>query len=237
MVVPLAQVPLAPEMYNHSSIIENDINTVSGVSEYARGQMPETRRTATEASIIADAGNARASDKLAMVELNIGEVARLVIMLMQQFMTRPQMVRITGKNDERFYIAYTRNDIVGEYDFSVQGGSTQPLNETARRQQAISLMNAVAPLVGTVIDPAELAKYVLSYGFGVKNPEKFMVEQNQGAATPSEAGAAQPPSIAGGMGGAPAAGAGGGVFEATGGVPPELLSQLQGHLGLELAIL
>ena len=234
VVVPLAQVPLAPEMYNHSSIIENDINTVSGVSEYARGQMPETRRTATEASIIADAGNARASDKLAMVELNIGEVARLVIMLMQQFMTRPQMVRITGKNDERFYIAYTRNDIVGEYDFSVQGGSTQPLNETARRQQAISLMNAVAPLVGTVIDPAELAKYVLSYGFGVKNPEKFMVEQNQGAATPSEAGAAQPPSIAGGMGGAPAAGAGGGVFEATGGVPPELLSQLQGQMGLEL---
>ena len=55
----------------------------------------------------------------------------------------------------------------------------------------------------------------------------------EGAATPPE-GAAPPPSIAGGMGGPPAAGAGGGAFEATGGVPPELLSQLQGQMGLEL---
>ena len=239
VVVPLAQVPLAPEMYNHSNIIEQDINTVSGVSEYARGQMPEIRRTATEASIIADAGNARAADKLAMIELNIGAVARHILQLMQQYMTRPQMVRITGKNNEDFFVAYSREDIIGEYDFKVEGGSTQPLNETARRQQAISLMNAVAPLVGVVIDPTELAKHVLSYGFGFKDPEKFLVQQQappagpEDAATAPTAGAA-PPSIAGGMGGPPAAGAGGGAFEATGGVPPELLSQLQGQMGLEL---
>ena len=239
VVVPLAQVPLAPEMYNHSNIIEQDINTVSGVSEYARGQMPEIRRTATEASIIADAGNARAADKLAMIELNIGAVARHILQLMQQYMTRPQMVRITGKNNEDFFVAYSREDIIGEYDFKVEGGSTQPLNETARRQQAISLMNAVAPLVGVVIDPTELAKHVLSYGFGVKDPEKFLVQQQappagpEDAATAPTAGAA-PPSIAGGMGGPPAAGAGGGAFEATGGVTPELLSQLQGQMGLEL---
>ena len=100
-------------------------------------------------------------------------------------------------------------------------------------------MNAVAPLVGVVIDPTELAKHVLSYGFGVKDPEKFLVQQQappagpEDAATAPTAGAA-PPSIAGGMGGPPAAGAGGGAFEATGGVPPELLSQLQGQMGLEL---
>ena len=237
VVVPLAQVPLAPEMYNHSSIIENDINTVSGVSEYARGQMPEIRRTATEASIIADAGNARAADKLAMVELNIAEVARLIMQLMQQYMTRPQMVRVTGKDDEKYYIAYSREDIIGEYDYIVEGGSTQPHNETARRQTAISLMNAVAPLVGTVVDPMELARYVLQYGFGIKNPEKFMVQQQpagpENAATAPEGGV-PPPSIAGGMGGPPAAGAGGGAFEATGGVPPELLTQLQNQMGMEL---
>ena len=36
------------------------------------------------------------------------------------------------------------------------------------------------------------------------------------------------------MGGPPAAGAGGGAFEATGGVPPELLTQLQNQMGMEL---
>ena len=238
VVIPLPQVPLAPEIYNHSNIIEQDINTVSGVSEYARGQMPEIRRTATEASIIADAGNARAADKLAMVEMMIGEVARLVLQLLQQYMTQPAMVRITGKEDEEFFVAYERDDIMGEYDFSVEGGSTQPLNETARRQQAISLMNAVAPLVGVVIDPAELAKYVLSYGFGVKNPEKFIAQQQP---MPPEGGEGEeaPPEEEAGMGAPPPPMAMGGgapppAFEATGGVPPELINQLQGQMGVDL---
>ena len=240
VVTPLAQTPLAPEMYNHSSIIEADINIVSGVSEYSRGQMPEVRRTATEASIIADAGNARSSDKLAIIELVIGDVARRVLQLMQQYMTRPQMVRITGKDQENLYVAYTRSDILGEYDFEVEGGSTQPLNETARRQQAISLMNAVAPLVGTVIDPTELAKYVLQFGFGVKNPEKFLVQQQpmqdemapeQEAGQEGDGGGMPPPPMSGGMGPGPIPDQ---VFEATGGVPPELLAQLQNQMGLEL---
>tara|TARA_R110000751_G_scaffold20222_7_gene59562 strand:+ start:3366 stop:5261 length:1896 start_codon:yes stop_codon:yes gene_type:complete len=242
VVIPLAQVPLAPEIYNHSAIIEGDINVVSGVSEYARGQMPEVRRTATEASIIADAGNARASDKLAKIELSIGYVARKVIQLLQQYMTREQMVRITGKDDKRFFVAYTRDDILGEYDFSVEGGSTQPMNETARRQQAISLMNAVGPLVGTVIDPFELARHVLQEGFGVKNPDKFMMKQQQPAAPegapagapppgPPPPGGMPPPPMGGGMGPGPVPDQ---VFEATGGVPPELLAQLQNQMGLEL---
>ena len=235
VVIPLPQVPLAPEIYHQSEIIEADINTVSGISEYARGQMPEIRRTATEASIIADAGNARSSDKLAIIEMSISEVARRVLQLMQQYMTQPQMVRITGKDDQKFFVAYTRDDILGEYDFSVEGGSTQPLNETARRQQAISLMNAVAPLIGTVIDPQELARYVLQFGFGVKNPEKFMVQQQPMApeqeGQPPPEGGMPPPSMTGGMEPGPIPDQ---VFEATGGVPPELLSQLQGQMGMEL---
>jgi len=237
IVVPLPQVPLAPEIYQQSNIIEQDINTVSGVSEYARGQMPEIRRTATEASIIADAGNARASDKLAVVELVIGQIGRRIIQLLQQYMTDAQMVRITGKDDQKYFVAYTREDIIGEYDFEVEGGSTQPMNETARRQQAISLMNAMAPLVGVVVDPVELARHVLQFGFGITNPEKYLVQQQpmmpppgaEGAPPPG--GGMAPPPMTGEMGPAPIPDQ---VFEATGGVPPELLTQLQNQMGLEL---
>ena len=38
--------------------------------------MPEIRRTATEASIIADAQNARAADKLAIIEISISEMGQ-----------------------------------------------------------------------------------------------------------------------------------------------------------------
>ena len=236
VVIPMPQTPLSPEIYNTSAIIEQDINTVSGVSEYARGSMPEIRRTATEASIIADAGNARAADKLAIIEISIGQLARRVIQLMQQFMTGEQMARIAGKGGEDMFFTYSRDDIVGEFDFTVEGGSTQPINDTIRKQQAVSLMNAMAPLVGTVIDPVALAKHVLSMGFDVKDPEKFIIQQQ----TPQdmevaseEAGAAPTP-----FGQVPLpSGPDMGAFAPTGGVPPELLAQLQGQMGLELPAL
>tara|TARA_R110002020_G_scaffold128141_3_gene287313 strand:- start:1605 stop:3491 length:1887 start_codon:yes stop_codon:yes gene_type:complete len=236
VVVPMPQIPLSPEIYNLSSIIEQDINTVSGVSEYARGSMPEIRRTATEASIIADAQNARAADKLAIIEISIGHVARRVIQLMQQYMTGEQMAQVSAAGGETLFVPYTRDDIVGEYDFSVEGGSTQPMNETIRKQQAVSLMNAVAPLVGIVIDPAALAKYVLQTGFGVKNPDKFIMQPQQ--QTPQDAEVAQAEAGAAPMpfGQAPIPeGPDMGAFAPTGGVPPELLAQLQGQMGMDLA--
>ena len=235
-VIPMPQTPLSPEIYQYSDIIETDINTVSGVSEYARGQMPEIRRTATEASIIADAGNARAADKLATVELGIGYVARRVLQVMQQFMTGEQMARVAQKGGGDLFVPYTREDIIGEYDFSVEAGSTQPMNDTIRKQQAVSLLNAMAPLVGTVVDPAALAKHVLTMGFDIKDPDKFIIQQQ----TPqdmevaaAEAGAAPTPFGQTPMPESPDMGA----FAPTGGVPPELLAQLQGQMGLELPAL
>ena len=235
-VIPMPQTPLSPEIYQYSDIIETDINTVSGVSEYARGQMPETRRTATEASIIADAGNARAADKLAIVELSIGYVARMVLQVMQQFMTGEQMARVSQKGGGDLFVPYTREDIIGEYDFSVEGGSTQPMNDTIRKQQAVSLLNAMAPLVGTVVDPTALARHVLTMGFDIKDPDKFIIQQQ----TPqdmevaaAEAGAAPTPFGQTPVPESPDMGA----FAPTGGVPPELLAQLQGQMGLEFPAL
>lgn len=241
VVMPMPQVPVSPEIYNYSNIIEEDINTVSGISEYARGAMPEIRRTATEASIIADAQNARAADKLAIVELSISRVARRVIQLLQQFMTGEQVARINLRGgSESLWIPYSREEIVGEYDYSVQAGSTQPMNETIRKQQAISLMNAVAPMIGTVIDPAAIAMHILETGFNITDPQRFLMQQappQMGAEEgqmPPEEGAPPPPGanpippeVA-----APAPEMG--AFAPTGGIPPELLAQLQGQMGVQL---
>tara|TARA_R100000152_G_scaffold20636_1_gene15001 strand:+ start:1518 stop:3422 length:1905 start_codon:yes stop_codon:yes gene_type:complete len=245
VVIPMPQIPLSPEIYNYSQIIEEDINTVTGLSEYARGAMPEIRRTATEASIVADAQNARSSDKLAIVELGITRVARRVLQLMQQFMTGDQIARINLRNGETLWIPYGREEILGEYDFSVQAGSTQPMNETIRKQQAISLMNAVGPLVGPVIDPTALAMHVLQIGFGISDPERFLVQQSpvpmgpEGAPAGPEGPPMGPPDMmappAGGMPPAPMPPTpDDGVFAPTGGIPPEILAQLQNQMGLEL---
>ena len=97
----------------------------------------------------------------------------------------------------------------------------------------------MAPLIGTVVDPTEIAKHVLSYGFGINDPDRYMIQQQ----TPLDAQVAQeesggvadpfgmPPMSQGGMGPGPIPEQ---VFEGTGGVPPELISQLQNQMGVEL---
>lgn len=235
-VVPMPSQQLDPQMYQNSEIIENDIAMITAQSEYARGSLPEIRRTATEASIIQDAANARAADKLAKVERVIGQVARRLVQLAQQYMTEAEVVRVTGQNGRPVWVEMEPDDIQGEFDFDVEGGSTQPINEQGRRQQAQNLLQTLAPLMvpGGPVNTPEVLKYVLK-SYGIKDAERFVqVEQQlpgiQGA-PPEEEGAdlSAIPSAAplGLEGGAPQ----GPPAEGT---PPELLAQLEGQVGLSL---
>lgn len=250
VIVPLPQSTLTPDLYNISQIIENDMGTVTGVSEYQRGQVPETRRTATEAAIISDSVNARAADKLAIIEHAIADAAKKVIACAQQYTTGDQVARVVGPQKASLWVPYDREDIAGEYDFVVEAGSTQPMNETVRRQTAQSLMNSLAPLIPLgVVNVEELTKYLLQFGFGITNPNRFIVTQEQQMQQMMQQQAMMPPE------GDPSAegeqiapdesgldGMGGMVLQPPpmgdnadmSGVPPELIAQLSGQVGLGL---
>lgn len=177
MVTPLPQEAINAELYHWTDQIESDMNTVSGVNEYARGETPDVRRTATEAAIIQDASNARAADKLGVVENTATEVARRLLQIAQQYLDGEHVGRVTGQQGQAVWFQFTADDIAGEFDFAVEAGSTQPMNETFRRQTAVAMMQSLAPFVGTIIDPAVLIHYVLQFGFGIKSPERFLMQQ------------------------------------------------------------
>lgn len=196
VVAPFPALINPPEFYNQSSLIRQDIELVSGVTEFMRGGVSEIRRTATEAALIQDAQNARTADKLASIESAVAQLGRRILQLAQQFMTQPQVARIIARDGEPMWVQYERDYIAGEFDFEVAAGSTQPYNEAARRQGAMQMIDAMAPFVSAgVVDVQKLGAYVLQYGFGVKNPEMFMT-QPEPAAPP----APQPPQPAPPMG-------------------------------------
>lgn len=176
---------LDAQMYQYTDVIEQDLTSVSGVSEYQRGELPETRRTATEASIIQDSANARASDKLAIIETSIREIAERLLQLAQTYLTGEHVARLTGLDGTNLWVPFTRDDVQGEFDFEVEAGSTQPSNETFRRQQALQLLQTLQPYAGVegmqaqgaVINARTLIEHVLREGFGLKNPAKFMLAE------------------------------------------------------------
>jgi hypothetical protein len=245
LIAPLPSVGTPPDFYNQSQLIEDDINTVSGVSDYMRGQ-PESaiRRTATEAAMIQDAANSRSRDKLAKIESFLSECGSKIISLMQQFVTSDQVARITSVAG-RAWVNYDAEYLQGDYDFEVEGGSTEPRNEAFRRQSALQLVDAMAPFVEVgVVNPAGLARYVLQYGFGIKdtstilnNPTDQMMQQGQ--QDPNAQGQL-PPGMPPGMPpggeampqGADLAGQGPPIEQMPMGqapqIPPELLAQMGG---------
>jgi hypothetical protein len=235
-IAPLPSIGTPPDFYNQSQLIEDDINSVSGISDYMRGQPDQNiRRTATEAAMIQDATNARARDKLAKVESFLAECGEAIVLLMQQFLTGDHVARITSVAG-RAWVNYDADYLQGNYDFEVEGGSTEPRNESFRRQSALQLVDAMAPFIGAgVVNPTGVARYVLQYGFGIKDvsqllngPMEQQMAQQQQALPPGQEGMppnpeAQPAELAGQgppieqmpMGGPQ--------------IPPELAAQMGGY--------
>lgn len=202
-IAPMATTPLPPEFYNQTAMIIDDINLVSGVTEYQRGAVAEVRRTATEAAMIQDMANARSADKLAKIEKMISEIAEKTVALAQEFLTTDQVARVLGQDGAASWVPYNRDDVQGQYDFHVAAGSTQPMNESFRRQSAMQLLEVMAPFIGSgIVDATKLAEHVMREGFGIKDAQSFIVQQQPAGpemgGMPPEAGG-MPPEMAGGM--------------------------------------
>jgi len=202
-IAPMATTPLPPEFYNQTAMIIDDINLVSGVTEYQRGAVAEVRRTATEAAMIQDMANARSADKLAKIEKMISEIAEKTVALAQEFLTTEQVARVLGQDGAASWVPYNRDDVQGQYDFHVAAGSTQPMNESFRRQSAMQLLEVMAPFIGSgIVDATKLAEHVMREGFGIKDAQSFIMQQQPAGpemgGMPPEAGG-MPPEMAGGM--------------------------------------
>jgi hypothetical protein len=126
--------------------------------------------------MIQDGANARSADKLAKVELAVGEVAQRCVQLCQEFLSTDQVAKIVGPDGSLMWVPFNQDTVQGEFDFVVEAGSTQPQNESFRRQSAMQLLDAMAPFISAgVVDPSKLAEHVLRNGFGIKDPGSFLM--------------------------------------------------------------
>ena len=211
-----------PNLFNaHSGQIVTDVQMVTGLSDYQFGQMPDTRRLATEAMAVEGATNARSSYKLSKIERTLALVGRRLLSVMQTFMDTERVARVSGPGGEMLF-SYSPEDIAGEFDLMVEAGSTQPKNDMIRRQEAITLFNTLAPYMGVLVDPQELIRYLLQQGYDIKNVERFFAPPPQPMAPGMQPG--MEPGMEQGMGmgmpGPPGMPMGGGAESAALAPPP-----------------
>lgn len=196
--IPQAQIPA--DFYNQSILISQDIDEVSGITDFQRGRAP-AGGTATEAAILNSAAQARASEKLRRLERVMSHVASNVIMLAQQFMSADHTVRITGVTEQlsltgaapiqqvgqNVFVDVNKELISGEFDFRVEAGSTQPQNEALRVQRAIQMLSILTPFAQTgQINVDALLRWALEQ-FGIVGVDRW-VQQTGGIPGLQQAG-------------------------------------------------
>lgn len=188
-----AQPNISPVLFQHGQELLMDLDRQVGISSMERGVGLPGASTATEVNAITGYISARARSFMRGTKVAMEEVARRILVLMQNNMTQTDYVWLQNEigtdfpppsNGKEIYqdqkhkrLAYpvTGIDLGGEWKLKIRvdtGTADGPAN---RQQKAQQFLQAMMPFVtaGTANIP-EVMKYVLRNGFGITNPEIYM---------------------------------------------------------------
>ncbi len=192
--------PLPPEAYQEEQELLGRMRDITGITPYITGAaLDQTdQNTATGISILNNAATAILRFKSQQVQYGVWQ--RSFEQWgddIQQFMDTPVWVKITGPGNTVDWHQYGPQEVVGDYDFILQG-TEESISKAQERQEALALLNAFAPLAQTgIVNFKPLLERVAS-AFGFDNPEElFLTPVAVGHAAP----APPPPQNGNGNGG------------------------------------
>lgn len=128
-------------------MVQQEIEQVLGYGPANRGGIPQVR-SATEARVISDSNQGKLQTKIGQVERSFRQIAQKHIMLMQQTQEMERYARNFPEVAElEPFLAYTRDQIKGEFAFKIYGGSSAPKNTAARREEVDRMFQFMAPIL------------------------------------------------------------------------------------------
>lgn len=172
-VLPVVDAPMIPEAYSQEQRARQDLYNILGTTDYRSGAAggPET---ATEASIQAQEGNVRKSERIDGVNDFILAIARNLSMIVQRYQDKMQIAEIIGGDAKYWKNILDPNELRNEYDFDIDFGSTQPANPELAKANFKEFYSITAndPYFNVVKLKIELARQ-----YGMEDPESWLNPQ------------------------------------------------------------
>ena len=143
-VFPIADAPMDQQRYQELNLLNNDLVELLGAPGESRGLAAAD--TATQASIMDQRLEVREGDRLALVVDWVADSAKKMDQLVQANMTRDQAVKITGPQGDFWQEVGPGDfeDINGEFEYTVEVGSTLPRIPALERNQLMALLQTLA---------------------------------------------------------------------------------------------
>ena len=168
-------------------MLKRDIEIISGVFDITRGERPSSITSGVAIQQLTQSAQSRIKLKMRYFETALGELGSMWVSRIIQFWELPRQLRVMvsikdfeqASNDmmvqgQQFsvqapingqvpiFTSLSGEEIDGDWDISVVGGSTMPINKNARLQQLISLSQTPAedglPMIDrqTILENTEL---------------------------------------------------------------------------------
>ena len=154
------------------SIVKNDMDRTSGVMPQMMGQLQATagddlqQYNTTKGGFLSavEMAGTRMQYKLENIEQAIKRLGEKILTLNAKYLDKDVKIRVLGEQGAEFEVI-SAEDVAKKYDFDVQAGSTQPLNKSAKRNEAMALLQTVMPILQAPLEsvsenPGEPSKQV-----------------------------------------------------------------------------
>lgn len=181
--------------FDEATINKQMIDEVSGISDYQRG-VPSggSPDTASAAMLFSEAGTNRFALKVRLFEMmGWSEIGMHYGSLLQQYTTKPRLVRLLGENGQWLFETFDPESLQGRFDYDIESASSV-MTESMRKEEAMSLLQIGAQYIAQV-DPMVLVRLwerVLD-NFKIKDKATYMPQMQP--QLPPEQGMEEPPSV------------------------------------------
>jgi hypothetical protein len=141
---PINEASLDQQSFQEIALLSNDIVEELGSTGEARGIAQSD--TATQASLLDRQMEVKEGDMMGNVLDWITDIAKKLDQLVQAHVSQDEAVKVTGVNGEEFWQMISTTDfdsIEGEYEYSVNTGSTMPRLPSMERQQWMAFLQVL----------------------------------------------------------------------------------------------
>jgi hypothetical protein len=153
--------PVSSDVYVGKQDLERSMVNIFDLNDFQTGGSGSNRMAATAAAVMDGIASQKAAIKLAVVETSLSKLAKRMLENMQQHMTVEQAVRVAGQGADEI-VVITAEDIQGEYDVRIEGGSTQGVNPATRSNRAMQVLRDIVPLITEMGgDPTQMVRQAL----------------------------------------------------------------------------
>lgn len=181
---PIEVPPLPREAYEEEQVLLQRMQDVTGITPYISGAALGTvnQNTATGVSILNSAASVLLRFKAMQVQQGIwGRVFDQWGNDVQQFLERDISVRIVGPGGDVSFVDVGPQDVVGEYDFILEG-TEESLSKAQEKQDALQFLTAFMPAIqAQLVNPRPIYERVAN-AFGIDDPESLFLPPPQPAA-------------------------------------------------------